>query len=126
MLGLAPVAGASAAIPQEAVNPVRIAASVVSPRWEDSVPEEPDEVGQKMMKLEALKWGMQHGVSSSHMVHHSCPCIESRKATSRAIKNMLQRDRYEKMRIAYAEEQVRKARLRKLVPPALRGFTWEW
>ena len=126
MLGLAPVAGASAAIPQEAVNPVRIAASLASPSWKDSAPEEPDEVEQQLMKLEALQWGMQHGVIHRQQLHTDCPCIESRRATSPAIKALLQTERFNRNRLAYAEEQVRTARLRKLVPPALRGFTWDW
>ena len=129
MMGAAPVA---AVMPKEAANlaPPNYAAKMVDVGGgvfdyaEASPVFDRFEHNARRARKELLsaKWLKEKGLLEPERTYSKCPCIDSRKATSPAVKAILQDEHEAKMEIYRQEIRWKKAVAKKLAPPWIRAY----
>lgn len=127
MLGLAPAAMASGAVPLNPAPPGSYGmgsvgsslsgASIVRDAFSDH-----DELDRRKKRLAAKKHLHALGYREDRHLYSRCECIESRRATSPAVKQLLQQERQDRMEIEREQINVDNHVLRMLMPQGLR----EW
>ena len=126
MLGLAPAAAASGAIP--ALNPMETprhvgsALSFQNPFSDTFESQQPSPMEWAKGRLDALRWQRKHGIGGGHGKLYDSASIESRKATSRAIKDILQAEYRNRLDMEAAEREVQTIMIREAMPEFLKRW----
>lgn len=128
LLGLAPVAGpslAAEAMAQPTPIPMAWAPSVASMAMDkvahDHLPDGDADLRYAQRQLDLLKWRRSQGFRGGPGIRYeTCWAIESRKATSPAIKAILNRERQERLELEEHEETVRFHLVKRLAPDWVR------
>lgn len=81
-----------------------------------------DEIDRRKKSIHALKKLRAAGYRETNHLYNRCECIESRKATSPAIKRLLQQDYYDRMQIEREQVNLDNLIVRTLLPESIQ----EW
>ena len=126
MLGLAPAAAAVSPGPiiEPPFNPIGMGVEKAL-GWAAPAYEEVSAVDHAKSRLASLRWRREQGLKMpDHMLRswEVDPNIEGRKATSPAIKKLLQRERMEQLAIEEAEQNVKHQMAMAVAPEWVRRF----
>lgn len=128
MLGMAPAAMASQTIrnPAEA-NYVHGLGSLAADSMSGSsifrdAFSDHEELDRKKKSLAALKQLRAAGFRNESYLYERCPNIDSRRATSPAIKQLLHRDVMERRELERREADIHNFTIRMLLPPGIKDW----
>jgi hypothetical protein len=130
MLGLAPIAGASGALsaPTPKVVGLRTMSGVALDGLSLSEPvalkynSPEDDVPYAEKQLNLLRWKQKNGFGTRPNNIYDCPNIESRRATSPAVKRILHAQNRDRLEMQEAERSVAYHTAIRLAPEWLRRF----
>lgn len=127
MLGLAPAAAVVSPGPiiEQPVNAVGWAEAEYDRSWMKTAREELSPVDSAKRRLASLLWQRERGLQLPDHLLRSWevdPGIESRKATSPAIKKLLQHERIQRLAIEEAEANVKHQMVMAVAPDWVRRF----
>ena len=123
MFAAAPVAATMGPVPvAQSSNSVFVeAAKMATESWFDSYTRDD---GEDVGRLRLARWRMENGLhrDNATMYRIDCPCIESRRATSRAAKDLLNADFRRRKKLERMEDDIRRKSVLRLLPPELRPY----
>lgn len=123
MFAAAPVAATMGPVPvAQSSNSVFVeAAKMATDSWFDSYTRDD---GEDIARLRIQRWRMENGLHRDNqlMYRADCPSIESRRATSRAVKDILNADYRRRKKVARMEDDIKRKAVVRLLPHDLRPY----